>query len=204
MKNIKAFNSPFLPANPLQLSVQEGYDLWSEIYDQEDNVLIALEERFLQPLIRAGEFKEILDCGCGTGRMSIWLQKSFPQAVVTGVDFSAGMLKQAKQKDDTGRIKWQVADLNQPFPLPDRKFDLVVSTLVVEHIRDLNNYFSEMRRVATDDAPIFVTGLHPAMHLFGISARFTHPETGKNIMPASECHDIAAMVTHAIEAGLSL
>lgn len=198
------FVSPFKPQNPKVVSVQDGYDLWSEIYDEEDNVLILLEERFLLPKIAAGSYKSIFDCGCGTGRMSMWLQRQFPQAEVTAVDFSAGMLEKARRKDSAGYINWQVADLDRPFPFADGSFDLICSTLVVEHIKDLHNYFSEMRRVAADNADIFVTGLHPTMHLFEISARFKHHESQSDIMPESLCHDISTIFNQAVDAGLKV
>ncbi|NLF98337.1 MAG: hypothetical protein GX569_16515, partial [Candidatus Riflebacteria bacterium] len=43
------FPSPFLPKNPKVVTVKDGYNLWSEIYDNETNVLIMLEERYLYP-----------------------------------------------------------------------------------------------------------------------------------------------------------
>jgi ubiquinone/menaquinone biosynthesis C-methylase UbiE len=201
---IKAFNSPFLPENPQLHSVRDGYDLWSELYDEEVNVLILLEERFLLPMIAGRIYSEILDCGCGTGRMTMWLKKNFASARVTGIDFSQGMLAKAQQKDSERNVAWQIADLNKTFPLADQSFDLITSTLVVEHIDNLAGYFAEIRRVARAGADIFITGLHPAMHLFGISARFKHPETKADIMPKSHCHDISTIVNHALAAGLKL
>lgn len=201
---VPAFKSPFLPDNPELLTVKKGYDLWSELYDEEVNVLILLEERFLLPKFIGQKYEEILDCGCGTGRMSLWLKNEFAEAEVTAIDFSEGMLAKARQKDTQQQINWQVADLNKPFPLPEKRFDLITSTLVVEHIDDLHNYFSEMRRVAKPEAEIYVTGLHPAMHLFGISARFKHPQTKNDIMPQSQCHEISTIYNYALAAGLKV
>ena len=199
---VPSFKSPFLPERPKFMSTQKGYDLWSDLYDEEDNVLILLEERFLLPMLAAKQAREILDCGCGTGRISLWLANHFQDARVTAIDFSDGMLSKAMKKDSLRKINWQVADLNKPFPLQKEIFDLITSTLVVEHIDHLENYFSEMRRVARPGADIFVTGLHPAMHLFGISARFKDPETKHDIMPHSHCHNISTIFNRAIESGL--
>lgn len=198
------FESPFLPDNPEVVRVQDGYNLWAEIYDVEDNVLILLEERFLLPLVAQKEYRQILDCGCGTGRMTMWLEQKFAKARITATDFSDGMLEKARKKDLQRKIDWLVADLNQPFPLPDSKFDLITSTLVIEHIEDLDNYFAQIHRVAQPGADIFVTGLHPAMHLFGISARFKHPQTKNDIMPQSQCHEISTIFNHALAARLKV
>ncbi len=197
------FPSPFLPKNPKILAVQDGYNLWAEIYDSETNVLIMLEERYLYPQLRHKPYRRIFDCGCGTGRVAHWLRRQFPGAEITGADFSEGMLEKAREKDNESLINWQHADLNQRLPFSDGSFDLIVSTLVIEHINSLTTYFSEIRRVATTDADIFITGLHPTMHLLGISARFEN-EAKENIHPESQCHSLSEIFNAATAAGLQV
>jgi malonyl-CoA O-methyltransferase len=58
-------------ADPLHLPTREGYDLWSLLYDEEDNPLIALEERHFARLLGEPVGQRILDVGCGTGRHSV-------------------------------------------------------------------------------------------------------------------------------------
>ena len=38
-------------SEPLEVPTREGYDLWSEIYDDEDNPLIALETAWIARLL---------------------------------------------------------------------------------------------------------------------------------------------------------
>jgi ubiquinone/menaquinone biosynthesis C-methylase UbiE len=57
--------------------------------------------------------------------------------VVTAVDFSEGMLREARRKPGATAIRFLVHDLHEPLPFPDQTFDLVVSGLVLEHLRDL-------------------------------------------------------------------
>ena len=203
-QNRVPFKSPFLPENPKVVSVKEGYDLWSKIYDEETNVLIMLEERYLYPKLAQKNYRHIFDCGCGTGRLAHWLRRQFPEAEICGADFSEGMLKKARDKEASSQINWHYADLNKQFPFADLRFDLVMSSLVIEHINSLDNYFSEIRRVAAADADIFITGLHPAMHLLGISARFKLDDSDANIMPESQCHNLAAVFNAATAAGLQV
>ena len=198
------FKSPYLPENPKILGVQEGYDLWSEIYDEESNSLILLEEMHLVPQLLQKQYCSILDCGCGTGRLAICLRESFSEASIVGVDFSEGMLQKARQKSVGQRISWHNADLNKPFLFADGQFDLIVSSLVIEHISALDNYFAEIRRVAATQADIFISGLHPAMHLMGISARFKNKENTSHIMPESLCHNLSDVFNAAIAAGLKV
>jgi malonyl-CoA O-methyltransferase len=162
-----------------------------------------LEERYLYPQLANIKAQNIFDCGCGTGRIAHWLHRQHPKAAITGADFSEGMLKKAREKDAQSGIDWQHANLNLPFPFSSDKFDLVVSSLVIEHINDLDNYFSEIRRVTQPDAAIFITGLHPAMHMLGISARFEN-EAKEHVQPESQCHSLSTIFNAATAAGLQV
>lgn len=199
-----SFKSPFLPENPKVVGVQEGYDLWSEIYDGEVNALIQLEQLHLFPQLKKRNFQTVFDCGCGTGRLAMWLHQQFPQAAVTGADFSEGMLSKARAKDPSGRVNWQNADLNKEFPFAAGQFELIVSSLVIEHITALDMFFAGIRKVAAEGAEIFVSGLHPAMHLLGITARFKSQDNTTHILPESRCHSISDIYNAAVEAGLKV
>ena len=129
-----------------QLStVQSGYNRWAQVYDHDANPLPALE----QPVVRewAGEVAglQTLDLGCGTGRHTQWLAEA--GANVTAVDFSEGMLAEARSKPGAEHVRFVQHDLHQPLPFADEEFDLVVSGLVLEHISDLPALFTEACRV---------------------------------------------------------
>jgi malonyl-CoA O-methyltransferase len=119
--------------------VRNGYDRWAEIYDHDRNPLPALEE----PHVRAaaGEVRglNVLDLGCGTGRHSAWLAAA--GARVTAVDFSQGMLNEARRKVAGAEVRFVVHDLHESLPFGNETFDLVVSGLVLEHLRDLAVFF---------------------------------------------------------------
>src|SRR5213078_20861 len=93
-------------------SVREGYDRWAGVYDHDSNPLQGLEG----PEVRAavGEVRglNVLDLGCGTGRHSLWLVEA--GATVTGVDFSEGMLAEARRKPGAEAIRFVVHDLHLP------------------------------------------------------------------------------------------
>ena len=98
-------------------SVQTGYDRWAAIYDHDGNPLQGLEE----PVVRAtvGDVRglNVLDLGCGTGRHSLWLAAG--GATVTAVDFSDGMLAEARKKPGADAVRFVAHDLHRPLPFPD-------------------------------------------------------------------------------------
>ena len=187
---------------PLVVPAREGYDRWSLIYDSEDNPLIALEQQHIQAALGPVAGLRILDLGCGTGRHTLPLARA--GADVTGVDFSAGMLEQARRKPGADRVRFVHHDITARLPFGDGEFDLVLCALALEHVRDLASAFGEMRRVARPAGRIIVSEMHPAMWLRGVSAHFLDPETGRDIRPASAGNQISDYVMAAVEAGLAI
>ncbi len=186
----------------VDLSTQHGYDRWSTIYDDEDNPLIKLENRFLPPVLGDVAGLEVLDVGCGTGRHALAMAEN--GARVTGIDFSAGMLAQAQSKVTGREITFVEHDIESAFPLSSNSFDRVVCGLVIDHVTNLNGLFREMHRVCRSDGRIIVSVMHPAMNLRDAQARFTDPETGSITRPASQEHCLSDYVRAVVQADLSI
>jgi len=185
-----------------ELPTDQGYDRWAEIYDGEDNPLVALEERETAPLLEEVAGLEIADIGCGTGRKSLALAAA--GARVTGLDFSEGMLARARAKPGAEGVRFVVHDITRPLPLPDRGFDGVTCCLVLDHIDDVVALFAELGRIVRPDGFVLVTVMHPAMMLRGVQARFTDPRTGAKVLPRSVPNQIADYIMGAVRAGLQI
>lgn len=83
-------------------------------------------------------------------------------------------------------------------------FDLVVSGLVLEHLRDLRSFFGEVHRVLKPDGRAVVSSMHPAMFLKGTQARFTDPTSGELVKPGSVPHSVSDFILAALQSGLEL
>jgi malonyl-CoA O-methyltransferase len=125
-------------------------------------------------------------------------------AEVTAVDFSEGMLQKAREKPGADGVKFLQHDLHQPLPFADHEFDLVVSGLVLEHLRELDLFFAEAKRVTRPGGRAVISAMHPAMFLRGSQARFTDPATGELVQPGSIPHSIGAFVMSAVRASFLL
>ena len=84
------------------------------------------------------------------------------------------------------QISHLALDLHEPLPFPAGAFDRVVSGLVLEHLRDLDAFFAEARRVLREGGRAVVSAMHPAMFLRGSQARFTDPESGGKLSLSKE------------------
>lgn len=183
-------------------SVRAGYDRWAAVYDRDANPLQALEGNIVRSLIGDVGGRTVLDLGCGTGRHALWLADV--GATVTAVDFSEGMLAEARAKPGAERVCFLVHDLHQSLLFENAAFDVVVSGLVLEHLRELDPFFTEARRVLRPGGRAIISAMHPAMFLRGTQARFTDPTSGELVQPGSVPHSVASFVMAALRAGFIL
>src|SRR5206468_2097845 len=115
-------------------------------------------------------------------------------ANVTAVDFSEGMLAAARRRTQGLNVRFLIHDLHQPLPFPSGTFDVVVSGLVLEHLRDLCGFFRETARVLRPSCRAVVSAMHPAGFLRGSQARFTDPASGEVVQPGSVPHKLGDFV----------
>jgi ubiquinone/menaquinone biosynthesis C-methylase UbiE len=181
---------------------RQGYDRWAEVYDDEDNPLVSLEEQHIHPLVGRVAGLNLADIGCGTGRHALrWVAAG---ARVTAMDFSTGMLKRARAKPGAEAVTWVRHDLAKPIPLPSAGFDRVCCCLVLDHIAALEKFFHQLHRLCGPTGCVIVSVMHPAMSLRGVQARFIDSATRRRISPASHAHQTSDYLMAAVRAGLKL
>ncbi len=183
------------------IPVQAGYDRWAQVYDHDANPLQALEEPLV--IAEAGPVAglRVLDLGCGTGRHA--LRFASEGAQVTAVDFSEAMLAEAKGKPNADRVRFLTHDLRQPLPI-DYEFDLVVCGLVLEHIKDLPEFYRELARAVRRSGHVVLSFMHSAMFARGSQARFTDPQTDELVQVESTPYTVSEAVMAALRAGFTL
>src|SRR2546430_11146973 len=93
------------------LPTKEGYDRWSEIYDDEANPLIVLEERYFPDLLGDVRGSDVVDLGCGTGRHAVRLAAG--GARVTAVAFTEGEGARRRRTTGPGRCRVCAPSLTQ-------------------------------------------------------------------------------------------
>lgn len=153
-------------------SAREAYKIWSETYDSEqDNLILFYDNIILKEFFSKINFKEktILDYGCGTGRNWKEIFNHNPGKII-GCDISPEMLSKVKIKFPNAET--HLLQNEKLTFLADKSCDIIISTLVIAHIKNLNNLFREWDRVIRDKSEIIITDLHPQILENGGSRSF--------------------------------
>lgn len=142
---------------------EDAYNIWAEIYDNEqDNLVLHYDNIILNELISKIHLKDkiIFDYGCGTGRNWPLLLDKNPAKLI-GCDISQKMLHKLKEKYPNAEV-YQSKDLQVSF-LRDKTCDIIISTLVIAHITDIEKMFSGWERIIKNKSDIIITDFHPEL-----------------------------------------
>jgi ubiquinone/menaquinone biosynthesis C-methylase UbiE len=95
-------------------------------------------------------------------------------------------------------------DVREVWPVAAASVDVVVASLVLEHVHDLAPVFFEAARVMRPKGHLFICELHPFRQLAGAQAKFTDPDTGETVKVTAHTHTVSEYVNGGIEAGFTL
>jgi SAM-dependent methyltransferase len=98
-----------------------------------------------------GRVERALDVGCGDGRLTAEIDA----AALTAADVSAVALERAAARLPGAALVELEPDA--PLPLDDAAFDLVLCAETVEHVRDVQLFLSELRRVLRPGGELALT-----------------------------------------------
>ena len=141
----------------------EGYlRWWAPVLTPGSNRLLDRLEG-LDPGLRGGAPRKVLDVGCGTGNATLEAARRWPGATLVGLDGSRGMLEVAGRlasrldPEVSRRISFVLADA-AALPLEDRFVDLVTCAYVLQQIPDRRAALREMFRVLRPGGTVAIVG----------------------------------------------
>jgi ubiquinone/menaquinone biosynthesis C-methylase UbiE len=155
-------------------SAGEAYKVWAQTYDDEnDNLMLHYDKIILTELISQIKLKGkvILDYGCGTGRNWNDLLINNPAKLI-GCDLSPEMLDKLKSK--IRNAETYLMNNEKLYFLNKNDCDVIVSTLVIAHIKNIEELFTEWNRVMKVSGDIVITDFHPDILERGGSRTFKH------------------------------
>jgi len=108
--------------------------------------------RCIARMVRARATDRILEVGCGGGH----ILRLFPDANLTGVDVSGRMLDKARENLRGCRVQLLKGDVSS-VGLPDRSFDKIICSEVLEHVVDPHAILREIRRLLAPGGRVVIT-----------------------------------------------
>jgi predicted TPR repeat methyltransferase len=138
-------------------AIAERYDEWAARYDDDLRSwdyraprVVAEQVVALHPAAEAA-----LDAGCGTGLVGRELRRADYRGTIHGVDVSDASLEVAAR--DSAYTTLGRGDLQQPLPLANDSFDVVVCIGVMTYVPDVEAIWREFARVVRPGGLIVVT-----------------------------------------------
>lgn len=152
------------------MNTQNAYNIWANQYDSNENPTRDLEAKALREILTGQHADHCLELGCGTGKNTEWLVNIVRS--ITAVDLSESMLEKARQKIQAPGVRFLQADLLSDWDFAQPPYDLVVFSLVLEHVEDLEPIFRKTTAVLAPGGYVYVGELHPFKQYLGSKARF--------------------------------
>ena len=182
------------------VDVRTGYREWVPTY--EDTVQDAMDIALLDELegVAWADMARAADLGCGTGRTAAWL-RAHGVAAIDGVDLVPEMLAVARERGVHDRLlEADVADSG----LEGGAYDLVIASLVDEHLECLEPLYREAWRLARPGGAFVLVGFHPHFIMAtGMPTHFTGP-SGEPLAISTYVHLLSDHVAAALGAGWAL
>src|SRR5215472_14170421 len=122
-----------------------GYEEWTRRWMETRTA--ERELRFLIPYLAPG--KDLIDCGCGPGSITLGLAEAVSPGTVVGIDIEPRQLEFARAaatRRGIGNARFEQASIYE-LPVPDASFDIADAHFVIEHVSDPRRALREMRRV---------------------------------------------------------
>lgn len=182
------------------MSIEKAYNSWAEQYDNNKNRTRDMDQKVTIEILSNYRFETVLELGCGTGKNTQWLLTQVNQII--GLDFSEEMLNIAQEKVTSKKVEFKKADITNQWPVKNQYFDLITSSLMLEHIKELDPIFEQARNKIKDKGLFFICELHPFKQYVGSKARFK-TETGKTELEVY-IHNITEFTGSAINNGFKL
>lgn len=118
-----------------------------------------IEEEVIKHLdIHSDETVNVLDIGCGSGKLLTAMSAITPKASFVGIDISSKMFSLAKHDlQKKGLPVHFIAADAQYLPFSSEQFDKITAVHMLYHVPDIDKALSEMARVLAHDGTVVIT-----------------------------------------------
>lgn len=132
--------------------IKEKFSKASKSYDEISVIQREVADELYVRIKPLDPKSRILDVGIGTGYLSRKMISEYPDLRVSGIDLAMGMLGICRQKIPGAQLVQSDAKY---LPFKERSFDLVVSNLAYQWVKDIKQALLSARSVLKDRSRIY-------------------------------------------------
>ena len=139
---------------------KELFDRWANSYDWTFPSFIyqAIHQRLITE-IELLPHANVLDLGCGTGRLLDRLANQFPEITATGLDLSPQMLRVARQNNRHRPRLIYLEGNAEHLPFAEGQFDAVFNTISFLHYPQPEQVLNEVARVLSPGGKFYLVDI---------------------------------------------
>lgn len=143
-------------------AVKQTFDTVSQGYDGSSLRFFARSAETMAGLLGLRGDEQVLDVACGTGHASLAVASRLPEGMVTAVDFSPGMIGQARKKAEArgiGNVRFAESDM-QDLPFPAGAFDAAICSFGIFFVADMERQLTHIASRVRPGGTVMISCFH--------------------------------------------
>lgn len=141
------------------------FNKYSQMERSKNGLSASAEWHEVKKLLPDLKDKNILDLGCGYGWHCRYFSENNASSII-GIDISNKMLKKALEINNLDNIVYINTPIEEIY-FPEDSFDIVISSLVLHYIEDLDMIFSNINIFLKDKGNFIFSIEHPVFTAYG-------------------------------------
>lgn len=142
--------------------LKDTFNVVSDNYDSKALRFFSKSAEYFVSILGLKGTEKVLDVATGTGHTALILSKSLPQGNVTGIDFSNGMLEQAKRKAsqlNINNVNFFEMDM-QSIDFPADQFDVAICAFGIFFVENMESQLRHISEKVKKRGTIAICNFH--------------------------------------------
>ena len=138
--------------------IKDTFNTVSEAYDNKALRFFPASAAHLASILSLNGDEHVIDIATGTGNAALALSPRLPHGSVKGIDFSAGMLEQARAKaaaNNISNVEFIEMDM-QEIDLTDTRFDVATCAFGIFFVEDMDSQLTQIAELVRDGGTIAI------------------------------------------------
>lgn len=134
------------------MTIEEIHEYYQKSFDRKGGSrYFSIADKILRKL-NITQDTYVLDYGCGTGILSHYLYEKY-SCNIDAVDLSKKEVQNAESAWENDKVNWLATE---DFDFPLEKYDIIISSQVIEHVHNVGNYLCRINSMLKPDGMLII------------------------------------------------